>query len=264
MPRARSLAEMLDRINAERRERQQDMLAQAEAQLPALDPDQPLPPALVLFDPGWHPGIVGLVASRMKDATHRPALAFAPAEPGSAMLRGSARSIPGFHVRDALAAVDARHPGLIERFGGHAMAAGLSLPHASLEAFRVAFVAEAARALDPALLHAELASDGPLQPAQLTRELALALREAGPWGQGFAPPVFDNRFRVHDWRVLGERHLKLTLEHEEGGARVPAIHFGGWAGRAPPDWLHAAYQLALDDYRGREGVQLLLLHWQPA
>ena len=262
--RARSLAEMLDRINAERRERQQDMLAQAEAQLPALDPDQPLPPALVLFDPGWHPGIVGLVASRMKDATHRPALAFAPAEPGSAMLRGSARSIPGFHVRDALAAVDARHPGLIERFGGHAMAAGLSLPHASLEAFRVAFVAEAARALDPALLHAELASDGPLQPAQLTRELALALREAGPWGQGFAPPVFDNRFRVHDWRVLGERHLKLTLEHEEGGARVPAIHFGGWAGRAPPDWLHAAYQLALDDYRGREDVQLLLLHWQPA
>ena len=92
----------------------------------------------------------------------------------------------------------------------------------------------------------------------------MALREAGPWGQGFAPPVFDNRFRVHEWRVLGERHLKFVLEHEAGGARVPAIHFGGWAGQPPPDWLHAAYQLALDDYRGREGVQLLLLHWQPA
>jgi single-stranded-DNA-specific exonuclease len=262
--RARELAQLLDRINAERRERQQDMLAQAETQLPAFDPDRPLPPALVLFDEAWHPGIVGLVASRMKDATHRPALAFAPAEPGSPRLRGSARSIPGFHVRDALAAVDARHPGLIDRFGGHAMAAGLGLARADLDAFREAFEAEAARVLDPALLQAEMSSDGPLSPAQLSRELALCLREAGPWGQGFAPPVFDNRFRVHDWRVLGERHLKFTLEHEEGGTRVPAIHFGGWAGQPPPDWLHAAYQLALDDYRGREGVQLLLLHWQPA
>jgi single-stranded-DNA-specific exonuclease len=255
---------LLDRINAERRERQQDMLAQAEMQLPTFDPDRPSPPALVLFDEAWHPGIVGLVASRMKDAAHRPTLAFAPAEPGSPMLRGSARSIPGFHVRDALAAVDARHPGLIERFGGHAMAAGLSLARASLEACREAFEAEAARALDPSLLQAELASDGPLAPVHLSRELALALREAGPWGQGFAAPVFDNRFRVHEWRVLGERHLKFTLEHEDGGARVPAIHFGGWAGQAPPVWLHAAYQLALDDYRGREGVQLLLLHWTAA
>ena len=262
--RAHDLAQLLDRINAERRERQQDMLAQAETQLPAFDPDRPLPPALVLHDDAWHPGIVGLVASRMKDATHRPALAFAPAEAGSPMLRGSARSIPGFHIRDALAAVDARHPGLIERFGGHAMAAGLSLARVHLDAFREAFEAEAARVIDPALLQAELASDGPLSPTHLSRDLAMALREAGPWGQGFAAPVFDNRFRVHDWRVLGERHLKLTLEHEEGGARVPAIHFGGWAGLAPPDWLHAAYQLALDDYRGREGVQLLLLHWRPA
>lgn len=262
--RALDLARVLDRINGERRERQQDMLAQAEAQLPVLDPDQPLPPALVLFDPGWHAGIVGLVASRLKDATHRPSLAFAPGEPGGDMLRGSARSIPGFHIRDALAAVDARHPGLIERFGGHAMAAGLSLAREHLDSFRRAFVAEAARQLDPALLQSELASDGPLAPAQFTRALALALREAGPWGQGFAPPVFDNRFRVHEWRVLGERHLKLSLEHEDGGPRLAAIHFGGWTGSAPPDWLHAAYQLALDDYRGREGIQLLLLQWQPA
>ena len=265
--RALELAQVLDRINGERRERQQDMLAQAEAQLPALDPDQPLPPALVFFDPRWHAGIVGLVASRLKDATHRPALAFAPGDPDDpdgAMLRGSARSIPGFHVRDALAAVDARHPGLIERFGGHAMAAGLSLARAHLDAFREAFLAEASRQLDPSLLQSELASDGPLAPDELTRALALALREAGPWGQGFAAPVFDNRFRVHDWRVLGERHLKLSLEHEAGGPRIPAIHFGGWTGLAPPERLHAAYQLALDDYRGREGVQLLLLQWQPA
>ena len=262
--RAMELAQVLDRINAERRERQQHMLAQAEAQLPTLDPEQPLPAVLVLFDEGWHPGIVGLVASRMKDAAHRPAVAFAPAAPEATVLRGSARSIPGLHMRDALAAVDARHPGLIERFGGHAMAAGLSLPRAHLEAFRVALLTETLRVLDPALLQAELASDGPLDPAQFSRELALALREAGPWGQGFAPPVFDNRFRVHDWRVLGERHVKFTLEHEDGGARVPAIQFGGWNGQAPPDWLHAAYQLALDDYRGREGVQLLLLHWRPA
>lgn len=262
--RAHELAVVLDGINAQRKERQAGMLAQAEAQLPVLDPDQPLPEVLVMFDPAWHPGIVGLVASRMKDAAHRPAVAFAPSEPGGVMLRGSARSIPGLHIRDALAAVDARHPGLIERFGGHAMAAGLSLSHAHLPTFREALLAEVRRVLDPGLLQAEVASDGPLLPAQLCRDLALVLREAGPWGQGFAAPVFDNRFRVHEWRVLGDRHLKLLLEHEDGGARVPAIQFGGWAGTAPPGWLHAAYQLALDDYRGREGVQLLVLQWQAA
>ena len=262
--RARELALVLDRINAERRGRQQSMLDEAEASLPALAEGEPIPAALVLFDQGWHPGVVGLVASKMKDRIHRPVLAFALAGQGSDQLRGSARSIPGFHVRDALAAVDAAYPGMIERFGGHAMAAGLSLPREHLPAFREAFIKYALRVLDPRLLSAELASDGPLAPSEINRTMAEALRDAGPWGQGFAQPVFDNEFMVRDYRVLGERHLKLSLQHEDGGAPISAIHFGGWIGEAPPARLRAAYHLALDDYRGREGVQLLLVHWQPA
>jgi len=262
--RARDLALVLDRINAQRRGRQQSMLDEAEASLPALAEGEPIPAALVLFDDGWHPGVVGLVASKMKDRVHRPVLAFALADEGSDQLRGSARSIPGFHIRDALAAVDATHPGMIERFGGHAMAAGLSLPRENLPAFRLAFIDYALRSLDPALLSAELASDGPLTLAEINRSLAEDLRHAGPWGQGFAQPVFDNVFVVRDYRVLGERHLKLSLQHEDGGSPISAIHFGGWTGEAPPDRIHAAYHLALDDYRGREGVQLLLIHQQPA
>ena len=262
--RARDLALVLDRINGERRGRQQSMLGEAEACLPELAEGEHIPAALVLFDSGWHPGVVGLVASKMKDRVHRPVLAFALADEGSDQLRGSARSIPGFHVRDALAAVDAAHPGMIERFGGHAMAAGLSLPREHLPAFRQAFIDHALRSLDPGLLSAELASDGPLARAEIDRNLAEALRDAGPWGQGFAQPVFDNVFVVRDYRVLGERHLKLSLQHEDGGSPISAIHFGGWTGEAPPDRMRAAYHLALDDYRGREGVQLMLVHWQPA
>lgn len=262
--RAMELAQVLDRINAERRERQQGMLDEAIAKLQVPAAGEAVDAALVMYDPGWHPGIVGLVASKLKEGAHRPALAFAKADEEGGMLRGSARSIPGFHIRDALAAVDARHPGLIERFGGHAMAAGLTLSLDRFEQFRDAFLAEAGASLDPATLQQELPSDGPLAPDEMTRSLAEALREAGPWGQGFAPPIFDNRFLVRDWRVLGERHLKLTLQHEDGGGPISAIHFSGWTGQAPPERIHAAYQLALDDYRGRAGVQLLLSHWLPA
>jgi single-stranded-DNA-specific exonuclease len=262
--RAMELAQVLDRINAERRERQQGMLDEAIAQLPLPVAGEVPAAALVMFDQGWHPGIVGLVASKLKEAVHRPALAFAKADEDGGMLRGSGRSIPGFHIRDALAAVDARHPQLIERFGGHAMAAGLTLAQDRFEEFRAAFLAEVGATLDPATLLAELPTDGPLAPTEMTRSLAEALREAGPWGQGFPPPLFDNRFLVREWRVLGERHLKFTLEHEEGGGPISAIHFSGWTGQAPPQRLHAAYQLAPDDYRGRAGVQLLISHWQPA
>lgn len=262
--RARELASILDRINAERRERQQEMVEQAEALVQALPLADAMPAALALFDPGWHPGVVGLVASKVKDRVHRPVIAFAPADEGGVMLRGSARSIPGFHVRDALAAVDARHPGLIERFGGHAMAAGLSLSLRHLDVFREAFATHARATLAPELLNMELASDGPLAVNELGRALAEALELAGPWGQGFAEPLFDNVFAVREWRVLGERHLKFVLEHADGGPPISAIHFGGWDGNAPPARIHAAYQLALDDYRGRNGVQLLVRQWLPA
>ncbi len=262
--RATELAELLDGINAERRGLQLQMLEQAEASLgnfSALDAES-LPAALCLFDADWHPGVVGLVASRLKDQLHRPVLAFAPGEPGSETLRGSARSVAGFNIRDALAEVDSLHPGLVERFGGHAMAAGLTLPLSRFETFRAAFEAVAAARLAPEQLRGELLTDGPLQSGQFTRELADALRHAGPWGQAFPEPVFDNTFEVVDWRVVGERHLKLSLRLD-GGPPVSAIHFGAFSGQPPPARVQLAYQLEPDDYRGGQAVQLMVRHCVP-
>ncbi|WP_147652709.1 single-stranded-DNA-specific exonuclease RecJ [Vulcaniibacterium gelatinicum] len=259
--RARALAATLDAINAERRSVQQQMVDEAEAALARIAFDGELPPVLCLFDPEWHPGVVGLVASRIKERLHRPVVAFAPAEPGSDTLRGSARSIPGLHIRDALAAVDARHPGLIPRFGGHAMAAGLSLPQAALTPFEAALRAEVERMLDPAALQAELLSDGELAPGEFDRRHAELLRDGGPWGQGYPEPLFDGVFDVLDWRVVGERHLKLELAAH--GRRLAAIEFGGWAGAAPEPRLRLAYRLAPDDWRGGEAVQLVVVHREP-
>ncbi len=262
---ARELAGTLERINAERRTVQQDMTDTAEAALSRAHLGEGEPPlAPCLFESDWHPGVVGLVASKMKERLHRPVLAFAPAEPGSATLRGSARSIPGFHIRDALAAVDTAHPGLIERFGGHAMAAGLTLALADLPAFEQAWQAHAAQVLDATLLQAELLSDGELRPQEFDRFHAEALRDGGPWGQGFPEPLFDGRFEVLDWRTVGQRHLKLTLRHPDRREPLAAIHFGGWRGTAPSPHLHLAYRLAPDDYRGGTAIQLVVEHVLPA
>src|SRR6476620_6181633 len=176
--------------------------------------DGALPPVVCLFDPAWHPGVVGLVASRMKERVHRPVVAFAPAEPGSDALRGSARSIAGLHIRDALAAVDAAMPGLIPRFGGHAMAAGLSLSHDGLDAFANALRVHVESVLDPALLQAQVVSDGALEAHEFDHANAQCLRDGGPWGQAFPEPVFDGEFDVVGHRVVGERHLKLSLRIE--------------------------------------------------
>ncbi|MCA1714255.1 MAG: DHHA1 domain-containing protein, partial [Gammaproteobacteria bacterium] len=193
---------------------------------------------------------------------HRPAIAFAPAEPGSAVLRGSARSIPGLHIRDLLVAVDAVHPGLILKFGGHAMAAGLSLPLAELPRFETSLHEQAGRLLDPAWLQAEVLSDGELQAHEFDRAHAEALRDGGPWGQGYAEPLFDGEFELLDWRVVGERHLKLELAH--GGQRLNAIHFGGWTGDAPAPNLRIAYRLVPDDYRGGSAIQMVVEQLQTA
>ena len=255
---ARELATALDRINRERRAVQQAMTDQAEAVLSTLQLSGPPPVAACLFDASWHAGVVGLVASRMKDRLHRPVIAFAPAAPDSAELRGSARSIPGLHIRDVLAMVEARHPGLMGRFGGHAMAAGLSLARERLEAFEQAFLACVHERVDPAMLQAELLSDGELSPAELCHASALALRDGGPWGQGFPEPQFDGEFEVLGWRQVGDRHVRFELA--AGTARVPAIHFGGWDGREPPSRVRIAYRLEPDDYRGGEAIQLVVVH----
>ncbi|MCW4455147.1 single-stranded-DNA-specific exonuclease RecJ [Flavobacterium sp. MXW15] len=263
---AREIAATLEQINAERRAVQQLMTDDAEAVVARamLSAEGERPLVACLFDPEWHPGVVGLVASKMKERLHRPVVAFAPAEPGSDSLRGSARSIPGFHIRDALAAVNARHPGLMDKFGGHAMAAGLSLPRTCLAAFEQAFAEVAQALLDPALLQQQVLTDGELAPGELDFVHAEALRLAGPWGQGFPEPLFDGCFEVLQWRVLKERHLKLELRCPGRAAPLNAIHFGGWTGNAPASRVHIAYRLVGDDYRGGQAVQLIVETLQAA
>ncbi len=263
--RAREIAALLEEINTERRAVQQTMTDEAESAVARalLQTEGEAPLAACLFDAQWHPGVIGLVASRMKDRLHRPVVAFAPAEPGSALLRGSARSIAGLHMRDVLAAIDARHPGMIERFGGHAMAAGLSLPREALGAFGEALLAQVARQVDPAVLQAELLSDGELAPHEFDVRHAEALQMAGPWGQAFPEPLFDGCFDVVQWRPLKERHLRYTLRLAGVAAPINAIHFDGWRGQAPAPRVHLAYRLVRDDYRGGEAIQLIVEHSEP-
>ncbi len=259
---AREIAATLDEINSERRAVQQQMTDEAEAAVARVALGEAVPVGLCLHDPDWHPGVVGLVASKLKERLHRPVIAFAPSEPGSDSLRGSARSIPGFHIRDALADVASRHPGLVERFGGHAMAAGLSLRADRFDAFRDAFQSIVAATLPPELLAAEVLSDGALESVDFARANAEALRDGGPWGQGFPEPQFDGDFEVLGWRVVGERHLKLELGG--CGMRLNAIHFGGWNGEEPPSRVRIAYRLEPDDYRGGDAIQLVVVHREPA
>ncbi len=258
---AGELAQILNGINAERRGVQQQMVDEAEVALARLgDSEVQAPIALCLFDPEWHPGVVGLVASKMKEKLHRPVIAFAPSEPGSSSLRGSARSIPGFHIRDALAGVDTAHPGLIGKFGGHAMAAGLSLDESEFTRFQDAFREQVESIMDPAMLHAELLSDGELSADEFIAANAEALRNGGPWGQGYGEPLFDGVFEVTDWRVVGERHLKLSLRVEGRREPLNAIHFGGWREQEPESRLRLAYRLVPDDYRGGGAIQLIVEH----
>jgi single-stranded-DNA-specific exonuclease len=219
---------------------------------------------VALFEPSWHAGVVGLVASKLKERLHRPVIAFAPAsEDDSEHLRGSARSIPGFHIRDALAAIDARQPGLIERFGGHAMAAGLSLKADDYPRFAAAFDAVARELIEPERLQALLYTDGELPPGTATLALARQLRAAGPWGQAFPEPLFDNLFECASWKLMGERHLRLQLRDPRDGTVHDAVMFYAWHGEPPPPRLRAAYELTINDWQGRETPRLLLRHIEP-
>ncbi len=263
---ADALAAELSRINAERQELQASMVEQAESLVAAVlarADGAALPYGIVLHEAGWHPGVVGLVASRLKERLHRPVVACAPADGHGGELRGSARSIPGFHLRDALAEVDARKPGLILRFGGHAMAAGLSLAPQRLAEFAAEFDAVARRRIDPPALERFVWSDGELAPGDFSVEAARALRYGGPWGQGFEEPAFDNAFAVESWRMVGERHLKLRLQ-PAARAPVNAIVFGGAEQGPPPPRLRALFHLDLNEWNGRESLQLLVRQIEPA
>jgi single-stranded-DNA-specific exonuclease len=257
--RARELAAQLDALNAERRGLQARMEAEALVHMQEFEEqirnaDQA---AWCFFDDRWHEGIVGLVASRLKDRTNRAVVAFAPGEePG--LLKGSARSVEGLHIRDVFAAIAGRGevPGM--SFGGHAMAAGLRLPRDSLDAFRAAFVAEVGRQSDGTERGRVLWTDGPLDGGHFSLELAETLQQAVPWGQGFPEPLFDNAFEVIDRKVLRDAHLRLTVRPGEGCEPVEAIAFRQVRDVGP--LAHLVYRLAINDYGGRRRAQLVVEH----
>ena len=257
--RAREQALELDALNRARRNVQTRMQDEAFAQLEAVNAPTGDAPVHVLFDDRWHEGVVGLVASKVKEQAHRPSFAFALAEDGQ-QLKGSGRSIPGFHLRDALAAVAAQNPRLVPKFGGHAMAAGLSLARADLPQFTSAMSAIAADWLTPAMLTQSVETDGALDDTELSLETAQALQLAGPWGQGFPAPLFEGEFLLHGQKVVGERHVKLTLE-SLGGMRLGAIAFN----REPLAGTRArvAYRLEPNTFRGYTNAQALIEYWEP-
>jgi len=250
-----NIAAELDQLNRERRAIEAGMQEQANAMLERLTCGERV--AYTLFDPAWHPGVIGLLASRIKERTHRPVIAFARAEGGE--LRGSGRSIGGFHLRDALDAVAKRAPSLLRRFGGHAAAAGVTIREADLERFTQAFEDEAARALGPEELRTRIETDGALEGGHYSLGI-VAMIEREVWGQGFAAPLFDGEFDVDSQRLVAERHLKLRLR--AAGSRFDAIFFN--RAEAAPERLRAAFRLAANEYNGLAGLQLLLEHIEPA
>ena len=247
--RAWEIAHQLDSINRERREIEAGIQEAALASLENIAPSDKA--ALTLFDPSWHQGVIGIVASRLKEKFFRPTITFAPA--GNGMIRGSGRSIPGFHLRDALDLVYKRHPHLIDKFGGHAMAAGLSLREENFSLFSEAFEQVARESLSAADLEHVLEHDGSLPPAYYTLDFIGQL-DAQVWGQGFAPPLFCDEFRVLNQRVLKERHLKLQLERDN--RKYEAIWFNH--AEALPDRIRAAYRLDANEFNGRTTVQLMV------
>jgi single-stranded-DNA-specific exonuclease len=254
--RASELATQLDRINRERREIEGDMRAQALALAQEMfDPQEEPPSALCVFDPDFHEGVVGIVASKLKDLHHRPTFVFAPsqAEGKGHELKGSGRSIPGFHLRDALDLVTKRHPGVLLRFGGHAMAAGCTLDEEHLATFEEALQQVAAEWLDASTLQRRMETDGPLLPEYRRPELADTLaREV--WGQGFAPPTFSEQVEVLGQRLVGEKHLALKLRHQ--GQPVDGI----WFGRVDPlpALAHVAFRLEADEWQGNKRVRFVI------
>ncbi len=268
---AGALAAQLAKLNEERRDIEQRMQLEAVELAAAVRFDAAGVEAqgLCLFEESWHQGVVGLVAGRIKERLHRPVIAFARAEDG--FLRGSARSVAGINIRDVLDGIAARQPALIEKFGGHAMAAGMTLRETSLEEFRSAFAGEIAARADLDSLAGVIHSDGELHGEELSVQMARMLRGAGPWGQGFPEPMFDGAFRIIDARIVGGKHLKLQLRELAAprASELEAIAFGylGGAAEDPPvrpgAEVRLAYRLEVNEYGGMERVQLNCQHLKP-
>jgi single-stranded-DNA-specific exonuclease len=259
---ARGAAATLDGLNRDRQQIERGMQDEALRTLePMLESmGEALPCSICIYQSGWHQGVVGILASRIKERLHRPTIAFADSDAG--LLKGSARSIPGLHIRDALDLVATRHPGLVDKFGGHAMAAGLSLEREKLDAFRQALEATVAELLDTVELEAIVESDGELAPEALDLALAMELRYAAPWGQHFPEPVFDGEFQLLHQRLVGGKHLKLVCSQVATPQRlIDAIAFNVDLGRWPDERVETvrlAYRLDCNFYRGEERLQLMV------
>ena len=249
---ARDIAAKLDALNHERRSIETDMQDSALATLDAFDPEDGF--SLSLFNEDWHQGVIGILASRLKDKFHRPVIAFARSQTGE--LKGSGRSITGLHLRDALDLVSKRHPDLILKFGGHAMAAGLSIHEQNLHDFRLAFESVARELIDAEALIKTISTDGELESGEFSLDIARELQHQ-VWGQGFPEPLFEGDFRVQTQRVVGEKHLKLKLSSAAGS--FDAIRF--FSAEAAPDKIHAVYSLGINAYNGSESLQLIVRHW---
>ena len=257
---AKTIAVQLDELNQDRREVEGVMKQQAMTYLAEMKPldERHLPAGVCLFDASWHQGVIGILASRIKDRIHRPVIAFAPA--GKDLIKGSARSIVGVHIRDVLSDIASLHPQLLSKFGGHAMAAGLSLTMHDYPAFALAFDEMVSKRLATVDLEQKVYSDGELTEQEMTVEFAELLQQAGPWGQEFPEPLFNGIFDVIQSRIVGQRHLKLVLRKPNGNLLIDAIAFFM---DQPENWLglrqiNAAYKLDINDYRGNRTVQFIL------
>ncbi len=262
---ARALAIDLDSLNQTRREIEQGMQVEALQLCDQLErTSTELPYGIAMYHPEWHQGVVGILASRIKERFHRPVIAFAPA--GDGLLKGSGRSVAGLHMRDALERLDTLNPGLMLKFGGHAMAAGLSLEQDKFDEFRQRFADLVGEWMDASQLEGVIWSDGELKGNELSLETAELLRDGGPWGQSFPEPTFDGKFRILQQRLVGERHLKLMIEPLHGGPLLDGIAFNIdttlWPDSSVRE-VKLAYKLDINEYRGNRSVQLLIQHLWP-
>lgn len=261
---AHEIAEKLHKLNQERREIESGMQQQANEIVNDLHLNAELPMAICLYDGSWHQGVVGLVATRVRERTGRPAVVFAPDENG--VLKGSARSINGLHIRDLLDRIATRHPDLLMKFGGHAMAAGMVLAKDSLEIFRGVFEQAVVDELSKDYTPEALLSDGALSDDDLGIEFAELLRVSGPWGQQFPEPMFDDQFEVIEQRIVGSRHLKLRVRRSQGKRMIDAIAFGYLDYHSAPlasASVHLAYRLDVNEYQGTRTPQLIIEHIEP-
>jgi single-stranded-DNA-specific exonuclease len=258
-------AQELEQFNQDRKAIERDMQIEALKIVEnlALDEQDQLPAALCLYQPDWHQGVVGLLASRIKEKFHRPVAVFAKDDSGH--LKGSVRSVAGLHIRDALDAVATQNPGLITKFGGHAMAAGLSLEESKFDQFQLALEQQVASTIDPQDLEATMQTDGQLDADQFTMHTASILRDAGPWGQAFPEPSFEGDFELKSQRIVGENHLKVTVSPDGESSEIDGIYFNIdsqlWPTTATK--VRCVYRLDINEFRGRESVQLLVQYMQP-